>query len=62
MTEERTRAQTITLYPADWEDIATVASQSGVRGTSAALRIIIQEWRIIRAQSYHLQKREGSQS
>ena len=53
MTEERTRAQTITLYPADWQDIATVADQSGVRGTSAALRIILQQWRICKREASH---------
>jgi len=49
MTEERIEAHNVSLYPRDWRDVVAVAEESGVRTLSAALRIILQEWRAARA-------------
>lgn len=46
--EEKAEARNITLYPDDWRDVARVAEQSGVKSISAAVRIILQEWRASR--------------
>lgn len=34
----------VSMYPSDWELVERVAHETGVRGVSAALRIIIREW------------------
>jgi hypothetical protein len=60
MAEEKSEAHNISLYPQDWRDVEKVAEQSGVRSISAALRIILQEWRQIRAMVYELESRNGN--
>jgi hypothetical protein len=61
MTEDRTKAHNVSLYPQDWRDVEQVAEKSGVRNVSAALRVILQEWRIIRAQTYHLEAHHAAE-
>ena len=45
LTDEKTQAVNFSLYPVDIEDIEQKALDTGVRGRSAALRIILAEWR-----------------
>jgi len=48
MAERTSKPRNISLYQKDWEDIEQVAEQSGVKSISAAVRIILQEWRASR--------------
>ncbi|MBN1874718.1 MAG: hypothetical protein JXA33_10850 [Anaerolineae bacterium] len=41
----KVKARNVSLYPRDWQAVHEVAEKSGVKSVSAALRIIIQEWR-----------------
>jgi len=55
MTDERTEAHNVSLYPSDWRDVERIAQETGIRSTSAALRLILQEWRQIRAMYHQLE-------
>ena len=45
MEKPKSEPRTITMYPEDWETISRFAQTSGVKTLSAAMRIILQEWR-----------------
>lgn len=45
MGKPKSEPKTITMYPEDWETVSQFAQTSGVKTLSAAMRIILQEWR-----------------
>jgi hypothetical protein len=49
MTDERIEPHNVSLYPSDWRIIEQVARETGIRSMSAALRLILKEWRTHKA-------------
>jgi len=42
---DRVEPGNVSLYPRDWADIDRIATESGIKSRSGALRLILQEWR-----------------
>lgn len=47
--ESRVEARNVSMYPSDWADVDKKSLAMNIRSTSATLRVILQEWRELKA-------------